>query len=293
MSRTKGADLDEKTIHALLDKHVALGRCSPGQLWKLRSISTSGVTSDWAAIKAAQPLLSDIIDETGGKGINQKLFARQLDTWLKSHSMIWEFLEVEASAKRLRAMFSTLLAVRREQKSVPRTYAMIEAVAIKMVLEASPCKSKASQNEDDDDDDDERDADNGQVRNDGHQCELQGSAEEDEIDKCASALFSKPTKRPTTPSKRPRQPLIQIKKTSSFTLFNLGRAPDASEDSMYSKIQTMVDGEPLTPPTKHEYTAMSKKGAKKTVKQVTIALYFFRPSMRLYKAGLTRPNKDL
>ena len=302
MSRTRGADIDDKTAHSLLGKNVALGKCTPVDLWKLRSISASGVTSDWAAIKAAQRLLSDVLDETGGKGINQKLFAKQLDTWLRSHGMCWQFVEVETCVKRLRAMFSTLLAVRREQKSVPRNFEMIHAVAVKMVLETSPAKISrgrvAASNDDDDGDFNDDDVGHGlqhEVQDHGSR-ELQGT-EEDELDKCASALFTTPKKLPT-PTAKPKQPLLRIQKSNSFTLFTLVPMAAGSRD-VYSRIQTMVDDEPLQPPRKAEYAELSKKN--KRGMKVTLALQdFLRPYtalkgiIRLHKAlYLIRPHEVL
>jgi hypothetical protein len=246
MSRTKGADLEAKTIHELLDKHVALGRCTPEDLWRLRSITTAGLTSDWQAIKGALPLLSDIIDETGGRGINQCRFAKQLDAWLKHHSMHWKFIDTETCAKRLRAMFSTLLAVRREQKTVPRSFAMIEAVAVKLVLEASPTKNPR---DDIGDASDDEDADQSDL---GPKVEDNGDTDHDDLDKCASALFSKQSQATTSAAKQPRLELPR--KASTFTLFDI----TAAGSDEYAKIQSMLKAEPLIPPTKEEYDQLGR-----------------------------------
>ena len=268
-SRTKGVDLVQKNCWELLSKHVPLGKCSPTDLWKVRSIQTSGMTSDWTAIRASMSFISDILDATAGKTLNQKRMARQLDGWLRERGMEWQFLDVERAVKRLRAMFSTLLAVRRGDKTIPKTHKLLEAIVAKMeLIIPTPSPSKAS--DDHDDDDEDGDDDNAEVPENAPAAavggniivQVQEANSDDDLDQCMKSLFKKQAF--NTPALRPSATtdpaFMQIsRKQSTFTLFSM----PSESSSLLGADAVLRKHAAATAPNASEYRALSKTRSKR------------------------------
>ena len=112
--RTAGVDLQDEVAQTILSAHVALSRCRPKELFRVKR-SKDGLTSSWAEIQKEYTLLSKLLETTGGRKPNFRSFSKQLDVFLKRNSMTWALTDVEESVVCLRAMIATLVSMRRDE----------------------------------------------------------------------------------------------------------------------------------------------------------------------------------
>lgn len=101
-------------------------------------MAKNGMTSSWSEVKKIMPMLSDMLDETGGRNPKIKRLAKCLDSWLRDQDppMIWDYVKVEKSCRWLRAMISTLMCFKREPtKSFPRSYDCLKALVNKIHID--------------------------------------------------------------------------------------------------------------------------------------------------------------
>ena len=65
--RTPGVDLEDKTVFNILNSHVPLASCKPGDLFRLPKVAANGLSSSWGVMERHFALLSDIIDQWRGQ----------------------------------------------------------------------------------------------------------------------------------------------------------------------------------------------------------------------------------
>ena len=134
--RTPGVDLEDKTVFNILNSHVPLASCKPGDLFRLPKVAANGLSSSWGVMERHFALLSDIIDQGEGKIVKQRKLHEQLRAWLTHHKMDWAWKHSEQSATWLRCMLQSLLQLKRPGHTVPKNHSKLQILVDKLFLAA-------------------------------------------------------------------------------------------------------------------------------------------------------------
>jgi hypothetical protein len=134
-SRTAGTNVDDVVMDRMLEAHIPIGKCKPGELFKVAKVTKAGTTSCWASIKTNFGLIDEILEATKGRLVNQKKFSVQLSAFLHKHGLKWALNDRERAAYGLRTMMRTLLAMKREGRKAPFQYGQINILIDKVVLD--------------------------------------------------------------------------------------------------------------------------------------------------------------
>ena len=137
MQRTRDIALADLEVKQLLDAYVPLARCHPRQLFRVRKINRDGTTSDWEAIASCKPLLSALLEKSKGLKPLQESFVKQLDSWLRGHSLSWALVDVEGAVHHLRVQLSTLQSYARNRRAPPRRHASLSCLIDKMYVKGN------------------------------------------------------------------------------------------------------------------------------------------------------------
>ena len=117
--RRRGSDIPSEAAAALFSVHVPMAGCTPGKLFGLRSVTKSGLTSDWPSIKRHAGILGALLDQTDGKVPHVKNLTTNFDCWLKMHNMRWSVTDVERCMYNLKSMCSTLQSTKMSETGKP------------------------------------------------------------------------------------------------------------------------------------------------------------------------------
>jgi hypothetical protein len=113
--------LPDSSVFPLLDLHVPASTCKPNQLWKLKSVTAQGQTSDWEGVKKGQSLLSALFEVTKGRQLTMTPFNLQIDRWLRQLDppKAWSLVDIQNSTDWLRCMIRSLVAMKKKPPHRP------------------------------------------------------------------------------------------------------------------------------------------------------------------------------
>ena len=141
-TRTGGEDLPDHIAQRILDDFVPAAQLCPKLLWACKLQPGKGHTSDWASLNKTYHILSDIIDECGGKVVKQASLRNQFFAFLSRQHVQWSFREADDAVSRIRAMLMTLQEFRRDHKASPKNYPPLQALLDKMLVVDRPTDSR-------------------------------------------------------------------------------------------------------------------------------------------------------
>ena len=130
--RTRPVDLGHDVAEDIFKMHVPLD-LSPKTLWQYKVKEGSknpGV--QWMYVAKVRPLLSDILDKTGGRLVRQHIFHNQFRRFLLSKNLTWSLSDSEAPILRLRTMMSGLLKCKTGGRKPPRAYESLTSLLDKI-----------------------------------------------------------------------------------------------------------------------------------------------------------------
>jgi hypothetical protein len=130
MTRTKPTDLGDGVAEAIFRLHVPLD-LSPKTLWQYE-MKNGKAKVQWANIMKARPLLSDVLDKSGGRSLRQSRLHKQFKDFLLSRGVHWSISDTEAPIFRLRTMLSCLLKCKTSNRKPPRAYESLSTLLNKI-----------------------------------------------------------------------------------------------------------------------------------------------------------------
>ena len=133
-NRTPGCDLDDEQSANIFDSHIKMAHCTPNELWKLKSVTKCGHTSDWASVKRSYDELHSILIASGGLIPHQLSLNKQFKKWLVDKGLHWTPSEADRCVLNLRMMLSTLLDRKRREQDAPRNYGQLQILMDMMKL---------------------------------------------------------------------------------------------------------------------------------------------------------------
>ena len=120
----------------VLKAHVPL-EVSPKSLWEYKCKPGSKKPGlQWRYVMKMRPLLSDLLDASGGRVLRQVRFHAQLRSFLLSKGLVWATADSEAPCYRVRMVMSGLLNFKtqsvRSRKRLPEKFGELQTLLDKM-----------------------------------------------------------------------------------------------------------------------------------------------------------------
>ena len=142
-ARTRGCELNEVDVDAILTEHVPMAKCTADKLFKFKPKLKWDSCAEWRSI------LSAILDSSGGRIPLQKTWHLQVRRWLAKQGKVWAWMDSENAAYGLRHMLQTMLKRKQCHGRPPHRFEHLSSVLEKMHIEISENEGEPEASEED------------------------------------------------------------------------------------------------------------------------------------------------
>ena len=142
-ARTRGCELKEVDVEAILTEHVPMAKCTADKLFKFKPKLKWDSCAEWRSI------LSAILDSSGGRIPLQKTWHLQVRRWLAKQGKVWAWMDSENAAYGLRHMLQTMLKRKQCHGRPPHRFEHLSSVLEKMHIEISENEGEPEASEED------------------------------------------------------------------------------------------------------------------------------------------------
>ena len=131
---TKGIDLPDNVILDVLSNALPIGSCKPTELFKIDRATKAGVTASWTTIAKHKHILTEVLDVSHGRVLNQNNWHTQLRVFLQKSGMSWSLVDTERAEYHFRIMMQKLLNTKRSGRLPPKQFGQLAVLVEKMYI---------------------------------------------------------------------------------------------------------------------------------------------------------------